>query len=178
MLPACCARCGKRFQNKTRVLLHMNQPLSFCRIQFEDQLKRSRRRQKRHLEQHSATEPDTTTSSSTAETSSGFEYQDSYWNLNTPDADGGTGVGPTSDSTEPYPAELYPGAAQTYGHGQTFMDRFNADEFSCYRDNLPYYPFASQDEWELAAFLLRSDLSMSALDEFFKLATVTYCHTV
>lgn len=174
MLPACCARCGKRFRNTTRALLHMNQPLSSCRIEFENRLKRSRRRREQHSERHLPTEPDT----SPAETFHGAEtHQDFRGNLNTPEVDGEIGMRPPSD-TAPYFTEFYPGAAETYGHGQTFMDRFDADEFSCHRDELPYYPFASQNEWGLASFLLRSDLSMSVLDEYFKLATVSdHCHT-
>jgi hypothetical protein len=36
-----------------------------------------------------------------------------------------------------------------------------------------YYPFASRDEWELAAFLLRSDLSLASIDSFLSLKLVS-----
>jgi len=35
-----------------------------------------------------------------------------------------------------------------------------------------FYPFASQPEWELASFLLKSDLSRVAIDQFLKLQLV------
>ena len=164
----------------THILLHMNQPHSICCIEFENCLKCSWRHQKQHLEWHLAIliKPDTTIPPSLATTLPSIETQQDFdWNLNTPNTGGGNGAGPPSDS-KPYLIELYSGATEIYGCGQTFMDKFDADEFSCHRNSLPYYPFASQDEWELASFLLWSDLSMSMLDEFFKLSMVsTFCHT-
>ena len=70
--------------------------------------------------------------------------------------------------------EEYLEAAQTYGHGPTFLDKFNSDGHSHYCQDLPFYLFSLRDEWELACFLLCSDLSMAMLDKFFKLALV--CH--
>lgn len=72
----------------------------------------------------------------------------------------------------PFHTEVYPGAARVCGQGQTFMDIFDEDEHARKRDKNLYYPFATQSEWELASFLLRSDLSMAAIDEFLKLQTV------
>jgi len=69
--------------------------------------------------------------------------------------------------------EMYPGAAQTFGRGETFMNKFDADRHAENRHKHPYYPFASKGEWELASFLLRSDLSMNAIDKFLKLDFVS-----
>ena len=75
-------------------------------------------------------EPDTTIPPSPAMTLPSIETQQDFdWNFNTSDADGENGAGPLSDS-ELYLIELYPGAAKIYGCGQTFMDKFDADEFS------------------------------------------------
>ena len=52
------------------------------------------------------------------------------------------------------------------------MDNFDNDQFSKERQVHPHYPFASKDEWQMASFLLRSGLSMAALDQFFKLELV------
>ena len=78
----------------------------------------------------------------------------------------------SSHSNSPFFAELYPGASKIFGSGPTFMDNFDNDQFSTERQTHPYYPFASKDDWQMASFLLRSDLSMAALDQFFKLELV------
>jgi len=69
--------------------------------------------------------------------------------------------------------EEYDGAGACYSQdGSTFLDLFDADEYAeCRVDNL-YYPFASKEEWEIADYLLRSSLSMAAIDEFLKLSMV------
>lgn len=72
-----------------------------------------------------------------------------------------------------YHTEIYPGAAQTYGRGSTFMDQFDRDEHAAMRQENLYYPWASRQEWELASFLLRSSLSMAAIDQFLSLALVS-----
>jgi len=69
--------------------------------------------------------------------------------------------------------ESYPGAARTFGRGATFMNVFDADIHAETRKQYPYYPFASKEEWQLAAFLLRSDLSMNSIDKFLKLDLVS-----
>ncbi|KAF8814617.1 hypothetical protein BYT27DRAFT_7326430 [Phlegmacium glaucopus] len=66
----------------------------------------------------------------------------------------------------------YDGAAKGYGTGITFMQQFDRDTFTEERAENLYYPFASREEWELAAFLLRSDLSMAALDKFLSLTLI------
>jgi hypothetical protein len=75
-------------------------------------------------------------------------------------------------STDDYFVEAYPNASQVYGRGETFMEIFDADiNAENRRDNL-YYPFASRQEWQMASFLLRSSLSMDAIDEFLSLELV------
>ena len=71
-----------------------------------------------------------------------------------------------------YVVEEHPTASRAYGQGTTLMDHFHNDRFAHLCKAHPYYPFTSRDKWELASFLLRSNLSMSALDEFFKLSMV------
>ncbi|KAG1906124.1 uncharacterized protein F5891DRAFT_975575 [Suillus fuscotomentosus] len=66
--------------------------------------------------------------------------------------------------------EKYEGAGACYSEdGLTFLDVFDADEFAEYRKDNLFYPFASKEEWEVADYLLRSTLSMAAIDEFLKL---------
>jgi len=79
---------------------------------------------------------------------------------------------PHSSSNSPF-VEVYPGAGQTFGRGETFLDVFDADCHAEKRIQHLYYPFASKAEWSLAAFLLRSDLSMNSIDKFLKLELVS-----
>jgi hypothetical protein len=69
--------------------------------------------------------------------------------------------------------EEYEGSADEYGTGTTFMEEFDRDQYAGERVENLYYPFASRDEWELAAFLLRSDLSMASIDSLLSLNLVS-----
>ena len=66
----------------------------------------------------------------------------------------------------------FPGAGVTYGSAPTFLDRFNEDQYAPFRTANAYYPFSSEVEWELASFLLSSNLSMQKVNEFLKLKLV------
>jgi hypothetical protein len=79
---------------------------------------------------------------------------------------------PEQDATIPH-TELFPEASKIFGKGKTYMDLFGDDEYAGNRETNLYYPFASQPEWELASFLLKSGLSMVATDEFLKLQMVS-----
>ena len=70
--------------------------------------------------------------------------------------------------------EEYEGAAQCYGAGTTFMDEFDSDAHGSERVNNLYYPFKSREEWELASFLLHSDLSMASITKFLSLNLVHF----
>lgn len=69
--------------------------------------------------------------------------------------------------------EEYEGAAKEYGTGTTYMDEFDRDQYAGERIKNLYYPFASRNEWELAAFLLRSGLSMASIDSLLSLNLVS-----
>ncbi|KAI6033282.1 hypothetical protein EDC04DRAFT_2571794 [Pisolithus marmoratus] len=55
-----------------------------------------------------------------------------------------------------------------------FIDHFFSDEHGklC-KDNL-FYPFASQQDWQIVSWLLCSCLSMAAIDSFLSLDLVSY----
>src|SRR5882762_4127009 len=57
--------------------------------------------------------------------------------------------------------------------GHTFMDVFDADPHADKRVENLYYPFASKQDWEMASWLLRSGLSMAAVDRFLRLELVS-----
>jgi hypothetical protein len=69
--------------------------------------------------------------------------------------------------------EEYEGSAKEYGTSTTFMEEFDRDQYAGERAENLYYPFASRDEWEFAAFLLRSDLSMASIDSLLSLNLVS-----
>ncbi|KAF9035863.1 hypothetical protein BJ165DRAFT_1355211, partial [Panaeolus papilionaceus] len=71
--------------------------------------------------------------------------------------------------------ENFPGASSTWNTthpGKTFMELFAEDPFTSARVNVPYYPFSTRDEWEVASFLLQSGMSMAKIDEFLKLKMI------
>jgi hypothetical protein len=67
---------------------------------------------------------------------------------------------------------VFPNGGKVYGQGKSFLDRFNDDKHALLRVHNLYYPFADQEEWELGAFLLRSEMSMQKVDDFLKLKLV------
>ncbi|KAI6102451.1 hypothetical protein EDD16DRAFT_1716026 [Pisolithus croceorrhizus] len=65
--------------------------------------------------------------------------------------------------------KYFPGTSRCYPGGRTFMDNFFSDEHGeLHKDNL-FYPFTSQQDWQVASWLLRSHLSMAAIDSFLSL---------
>ncbi|KAJ7205926.1 hypothetical protein B0H12DRAFT_1034874, partial [Mycena haematopus] len=73
--------------------------------------------------------------------------------------------------------EFYAGAAKTYGRDPTFMETFSkSDEYAGERKSNLYYPFASAEEWELAAWLNRTKLSVAEIEEFLKLRLTANMH--
>ena len=147
----------------------MNQPYSSCRTYFEEILQIN--------EAHSQPEAN-------RETSVFYADPVAIPKVSRPPEDGPPSeaeddpmedVADLTNDSSPFFQEFFPGASHTFGSGQTFIDIFDNDKFSEQREQFPYYPFASKDEWELASFLLRSGLSMAAMDKFFKLGLVRYC---
>ncbi|KAI5996688.1 hypothetical protein EDD15DRAFT_2387099 [Pisolithus albus] len=78
----------------------------------------------------------------------------------------------TRDEDSTLNFEYFPGAVQTYNGGSTFVNKFDADKFSELRSSNVYYPFSSSGDWELGSWLLRSGLSMSAINTFLSLRLI------
>ena len=153
-----------------RVYAHLKQPSSSCFLEFQNRLKRSRRKhQKQRSKRHMTDKASNQLELPPLETLGNTFWDSDYAldvEMNAPET--------VLEGKYPHFVEQYLGMVEIHGHGPTFMDRFNSDEHSYHCENLPFYPFTSQEEWELASFLLHSDLSMSKLDEFLKLAMVCY----
>lgn len=83
----------------------------------------------------------------------------------------------------PYPtfskivrSEFYDGAAETFGVGPTFKEKFVEDQYANLReetDNI-YYPMASFSEWEFTNVLLRLPVSQNWKNELLKTQLVGY----
>jgi len=178
-MPA-CQRCGKKFHDTARVLNHMNQPISSCRTYYEELLQIAKAAGGRpgspegvqpsgifpEDQPHEMDEMDRSAGGS----SPIFDKSRSPTPMA---ADEDPMINTTSShGNSPFFTEFYPGASKIFGSGPTFMDQFDNDQFSKERQAHSHYPFASKDEWQMASFLLRSGLSMAALDQFFKLELV------
>jgi hypothetical protein len=76
-------------------------------------------------------------------------------------------------SVSEYCVKTHPNASQVYGCSEIFMDVFDADICAANRRDNLYYPFTSRKAWQITSFLLRSSLSMAAIDEFLSLELVS-----
>ena len=66
----------------------------------------------------------------------------------------------------------HPNIPSIYPGGTMFADQFSNDPHATYRTENLYYPFASSIDWQLVSWLLRSHLSMAAIDKFLSLHLV------
>src|SRR6266567_2710686 len=172
-----CPRCAKKFKDNSSVLKHMNQLISSCHIYYEEVLQVNNALLNNSL-LHSVNNNLPHPTSSHAWAPHNFDNPPDMDHVSYMDVDV---VNPTShDHSPPQPSpptfpffkETHPTASTVYGKGSTFMDIFDKDSHASKRMKQLYYPFASKDEWELASFLLRSNLSMASIDKFLKLNLV------
>jgi hypothetical protein len=181
-----CPRCGKRFANETRVLQHLNQPSSACGAFLNDF---SSGHPEPTPQTIKAPEPPgpgiSATRQLSPETFDDMEVDldypgplyDERWQMDTDDDNQQLGTEPQDPSGSGTAhlgnVEDFPGASQIYPGGRTFMDEFFSDQYELRKENL-FYPFASQQDWQVASWLLRSRLSMAAIDSFLSLDLVRY----
>ena len=159
-----CTRCQRKFRDRKALLCHMNHPFGACYSHFQelanltDELERYKNRPTQNVHDNNMQSMDLGPDMDVDATF--MEHDDSGendWSMD----DGKLFV------------DEYEGAAKEYGTGTTFMDEFDRDQYAGERIKNLYYPFASRDEWEFAAFLLRSDLSMASIDSLLSLNLVS-----
>lgn len=92
--------------------------------------------------------------------------------LGRPNDPGIAGVGPEQLRPERF-VETFKGCGVIFPSGRTFMDQFKEDQFAEQRRENIYYPWASKQEWAFALWLLRSQLSMVAIDNLLSLNIVS-----
>ncbi|KIJ08531.1 hypothetical protein PAXINDRAFT_88737 [Paxillus involutus ATCC 200175] len=157
-----CPDCGKRFESTAQVERHRRQLHSSCQIKAGILVDPSRLLDLDLLRVHGIPE------------CRARPIRRSY-NPRRPTIESDDEV-PEFDSDPLAPApvktvEFFNGASTAYdARGTTFMEAFNADQFTDIRnqENL-YYPFVDRRDWEVGSFLLTSSLSMKAIDKFLSL---------
>ncbi|KIM58159.1 hypothetical protein SCLCIDRAFT_128927 [Scleroderma citrinum Foug A] len=162
-MPRCpsCRRGG--FKDHVAVAKHMSQPRSGCNSWLDDLV---------HIQDH-LTRPCTS----------------DLDNMQEPQEDEACVIHPHPDAGEVFDMDVEVGAVESgvnaeyflhaacvYDGGLTFMDQFDTDPFSALRRSNLFYPFASWQDWELDSWLLRSGLSLVAIDKFLSLELVRQPH--
>ncbi|KAI6016894.1 hypothetical protein BKA83DRAFT_4059575 [Pisolithus microcarpus] len=175
-----CPDCGKRFASETRVLQHMNQPSNACGSwmdHFSSYLRRNASTTTRNgTETHHPTELQ---HQAGANCNRDLEEDIVDYGL----ASDGFRLGAVEDTAShtvsehqgctPIPIiNSHPNMPSIYPGGTTFMDRFFNDQYATLWWQNLYYPFTSVGDWQLASWLLRSWLSMAAIDDFLSLQLV------
>lgn len=177
-----CPRCGKCFPQESSVLRHMNHPQSNCRFFYENVV---------HFQQPNSEFSSSSLQTSTSKpfdseepsqvpmfedlaTNAAFDDVDMEVNQHVDEHEESLFVHPRANAPKYY-KETHPNSSWIqHGKGETFMDKFDKDKHAAKRSSNLYYPFSTRSEWELAAFLLRSNLSMASIDEFLKLDLVRF----
>ena len=172
----------KKFHDTARILNHMNQPISSCRTYYEELLQiaetTSRHGSPEGVQLSGICPEDQPHEMDRSAGGSSPLFDKSRSPTPMAIDEDPTIDTASSHSNSAFFTEFYPGASKTFGSGPTFMDNFNKDQFSKERQVHSHYPFASKDEWHMGSFLLRSGLSMAALDQFFKLKLVGDCYFI
>ena len=160
-----CTRCQRKFRDRKALLCHMNHPFSACYSHFQEVADLSH-----ELEKHYKNRKNQNVHESDGDNMDLGPASD--MDVFTEHDDLGGNDDWSMDDGERF-VEEYKGAAKEYGTGTTFMDEFDRDQYAGERIKNLYYPFASRDEWEVAAYLLRSDLSMASIDSLLSLNLVS-----
>ena len=170
-----CPRCGKKFCTVTNVLQHMNQPTGPC---YDGSLPL-------FGEYDNPIDAEAPHSYNTAqlqqeERDPGLADSESYEEYGDIEMDGpgdpAVSVPSRPDIEQLGPGrfvETFEGCGETFPGGKTFMGDFWADQYTEQRCENVYYPWASKQEWAFASWLLRSRLSMAAIDSLLSLDIVS-----
>jgi hypothetical protein len=170
-----CPSCGKHFKNNTRVLQHMSQPTSRCnkkrrRLQLV-RISYSAAIGQRH--RNRSNNPNLT-SNPNADIYPNNSDNDQF-SLDVDNLDDGSQSLVVGEGAERGQAvEFCPNVPQVYTGGNTFMADFDRDSYTSQRHEVPWYPFAGKNDWEVAHWLMRANLSMSEIDEYLNLNFVSF----
>ena len=153
-----CPQCTKKFSTATNVLQHMNQPSGSCYVATLAE-------EMDLICEEDADVRDTATS------------QDGDEDIDMdvfPDHDGRSSTPFDNRQHDPDPyVEAYKGCTEAFPGGEMFMDQFRRDQYAEQRRQNIYFPWASKQEWAFALWLLRSHLSMAAIDHLLSLEIIS-----
>ncbi|KAJ6456806.1 hypothetical protein C8R47DRAFT_1227761 [Mycena vitilis] len=160
-----CPLCHKAFSRPEDVRNHLNQPNGKCHASFHSSIQKAAK----DVEQRLAEIDQDTMEVDDDEDGDSFDFP----------MDGAEDMEEYTDDTPPNSGlrkTLYAGAAQTFGRGKTFMDKFHEDKYAPERRDNLYHPFASRHEWQLVSFIIRWKMTVAQVDEFLKLPLVARMH--
>ncbi|KAG1801793.1 hypothetical protein EV424DRAFT_1545364 [Suillus variegatus] len=169
-----CPKCGTVFTKDSSVTCHLSQPRTSCHssvrdivdiLEFTDVVP----------PQRSLDLPQNLDTSSVG-MGQGFGVgDDSQFDAQAGDSMDTNLDGDLAGNSPPTNEEWYEGAARCYSQdGNTFLDLFDTDEHAEYRKENLFYPFTLREEWEVADLLLRSALSMAAINNFLQLSMIKH----
>ncbi|KAJ6557091.1 hypothetical protein B0H10DRAFT_1847032 [Mycena sp. CBHHK59/15] len=166
-----CSVCTKKFFNTTHLLSHMNQPNGRCHSSLHSASFKIRHRNP----QRKLNLPRSNAQRVSSRSTEHVEFEIAPMDV---DYEADVNYGPEmnleeeSFDTQKAYREEFTGAAQVQPGGDTFKAVFERDQYAEQRKLNMYYPFASRDEWELVSFIVRSNMTLAATDEFLKLRLV------
>ena len=160
-----CNRCGKRFSSQASVLNHQAQLSSRCWKIYSLLLDQQQPNNKDCVQPSPSVSPPPPLEAEIGSNSPPL----------TPPlgADFDIDIDDNHQVPLPFFTDFFHGSSNIFGKGETYMDLYNEDAYADKRRANLHYPFACQPEWEVASFLLKSDLSRGAIDEFLKLQLVS-----
>lgn len=158
-----CPRCGTgSFDKETSLLKHMNQPYSRCASLI-------------HMPQpRKATGPNAPSPQNPLPGDNNNDLMLDNYPGHLFDSEPNLASAAMQEEATPSHCDHFPQASKTFGRAQSFMDQFDADQHANERKNNLYFPWTSKGDHGLGAWLLRSGLSMRAINEFLALELV--CH--
>ncbi|KAJ6556694.1 hypothetical protein B0H10DRAFT_2169607 [Mycena sp. CBHHK59/15] len=159
-----CSVCTKKFFNTTHLLSHMNQPNGRCHSSLHSASFKIRHRNP----QRKLNLPRSNAQRVSSRSTEHVEFEIAPMDV---DYEADVNYGPEMNLAE----ESFD-TQKAYPCGDTFKAVFERDQYAEQRKLNMYYPFASRDEWELVSFIVRSNMTLAATDEFLKLRlTVKMC---
>ncbi|KAG2091184.1 uncharacterized protein F5147DRAFT_748146 [Suillus discolor] len=161
-----CPSCGKIFKDHTSVACHMSQPRSGCNMLLEDMINSILPGEDHNMD--SADDEDFVGLPRDVSHDPGLGGEEDFYYF-------GGGGEDIPDGNKVHTGEVidyFPEPPLAYEDGYTFLGLFDADENSVYQKTNLYYPFSSRRDWQLAAWLLHSGLSMGKIDSFLSLEMI------
>ncbi|KAI6023000.1 hypothetical protein BKA83DRAFT_4493100 [Pisolithus microcarpus] len=169
-----CPRCVKAFRTANGVTFHLQQPRTACHLWEREYISFSG-------------DPTLEDADALALRSPNWdaEQTDSHFEVPYPEdvdydvpeigerekpVEGVEASVPTTCAGHLCQGEQFEGAAIVYRIGDTFLRHFDMDCHALHRQTNMYYPFANLGDWEMANFLLQSNLSMREIDSYLSLS--------